>query len=80
MENIDWDEDYDPGEDYVGGADGGIDADDLMSPWTAGSIARYYGVHPLAVIEYLGIYGDGDTTLTVAEADLIEATWERDWR
>lgn len=75
MENLELTDEYDPAEDYSAGANGGVDVDDLMSPWTLREVARIYGATVSEVAAFLDTDIDPDTTMTIAEVELLDLAW-----
>lgn len=75
MENLELTDEYDPAEDYSADANGGIDVDDLMSPWTLREVAHIYGATIGDVSAFLDADIDPDTTLTIAEVELLDLAW-----
>lgn len=75
MENLELTDEYDPAEDYSADANGGVDVDDLMSPWTLREVARIYGATIDEVSAFLDTDIDPDTTMTIAEVELLDLAW-----
>lgn len=75
VENLEPTDEYDPAEDYSADADGGVDVGDIMSPWTLREVAHIYGATIDEVAEFLETDIDPDTTMTLAEVELLDLAW-----